>query len=108
MESWQKTSLAELARLFQGFDDVVPSGFVSRLVAVAAFFVCQLTAVDRGIAWEVKSQADLVTMDLDHAYQAQGVVRVADDDFFADASCQCEHGFILVSIGRQRGTSIRT
>jgi len=58
------------------------------------FLVGELSAVDGGLAGEVESQADLVALDLDDADDTFRFFGVADDDFFADPACKCEHALV--------------
>src|SRR5690606_3696467 len=57
----------------------------------AGLLVGQLAAVDLHLAREIEGEADLVALDVDDADNPQGLLGVADDDFFADSSRQCEH-----------------
>lgn len=61
----------------------------------------KLLAIDLNFARKIEGKADLVTVDLDDAYQSHGITRVAENDLFTDTSSQCKHRWALLCRGRR-------
>lgn len=80
-----------------GFDGADDGGGEFGFVGFDDDLLGDFAAVDFDVSWEVEGDADAFALDGRDADHADGVLGVADDDFFAFTSCDDQHPWLHVA-----------